>query len=234
MTGATLNLAVAGLALLAVHFGLSSTGLRERLAEKLGESTYLGLYSLIAAAQFAWLIWAYVTASPGLLLWSAYPWGNYLTIALMPLSLLLLVGGVTMRNPTAVGGHGQLDDPVPARGVLRITRNPVMWGIGIWALGHLIANGDAASVLFFGTLAVLALLGSMLIDLKHRTRKGAKFASFELATSNLPFLAMIQGRQSLGAAMKEFGVARLALVVVLYAVLLHGHAWVLGVSPIPG
>lgn len=234
MTGAILNLAVAGLALLAVHFGLSSTGLRERLAEKLGESAYLGLYSLIAAAQFVWLIWAYVAARPGMLLWSAHPWGNYVTIVAMPLSLVLLIGGVSMRNPTMAGGDGQLDDPVPARGVLRITRNPVMWGIGLWALGHMIANGNVASVLFFGTLAVLALLGSMLIDLKHRTRKGAKFASFELATSNLPFVAMIQGRQSLGKAVKEFGAARLALVVVLYAVLLHGHGWLFGASAYPG
>ena len=75
----------------------------------------------------------------------------------MPLALFLLVGGVLIPNPSATGMTGVLDRLEPARGVLRITRHPVMWGVGLWAAVHLVANGDLASLLFFGGFLLNAL-----------------------------------------------------------------------------
>ncbi len=75
----------------------------------------------------------------------------------MPLALFLLVGGVLIPNPSATGMTGVLDRLEPARGVLRITRHPVMWGVGLWAAVHLVANGDLASLLFFGGFLLTAL-----------------------------------------------------------------------------
>jgi uncharacterized membrane protein len=119
------------------------------------------------------------------------------------------------------------------RGVLRITRNPVMWAIGLWALAHMVPNGDWASLLLFGTLAVLALLGSVMIDAKNAVRWGDAWTRWTQLSSNIPFVALIQGRQALGTTIREIGWVRLAVALVLYAGLLHAHSWLFGVSPLP-
>ncbi|HET8728722.1 MAG TPA: NnrU family protein [Alphaproteobacteria bacterium] len=233
MIGSIEALTVAGCVLLLTHFGVSSTGLRDRIVDAIGEGPYLGLYSLVALGVLVWLVMAYNAAPPGPVLWNAYPWGWYVPIVVVPVALVLLVGGLSIPNPTAVGGDRQLAEPQPVRGVLRITRHPVMWAIGLWAIAHTVPNGDLASLLFFGFLGALALLGTLFIDAKNRKRRGAAFAPFELATSNLPFLAVAQRRQDLGRAVREFGVWRLVVVVVLYAALLHGHRFLFGAVPFP-
>lgn len=233
MTGSIEAVAVAGLLLLLTHFGVSSTGLRDRVAGAVGEGPYLGLYSLVALAVMVWLVMAYNAAPPGPVLWVTWPWGWYVPVVVLPFALMLVVGGVSQPNPTAVGGDRQFGEPRPVRGVLRITRHPVMWGIGLWALAHMVPNGDLASLMFFGTFALLALLGTLFIDAKNRRRRAAQFAPFEMTTSNLPFVAIAQGRQDLGRAAREFGVWRLAVVILLYAALLHGHRFLFGAVPFP-
>ncbi len=233
MTGTMAELWLAGLVLLATHFGISSTGLRGALIARIGEGLYRGLYSLIALAAIIWLVIAYNAAPAGPILWWLDSAGAWLAVAAMAAALFLVVGGVSQPNPTAIGNERHFADAEPVRGVLRITRNPVMWGTGLWALAHLAGNGDLRSVVFFGTLAVLALFGSALIDLKNRQRRGDEFVRVERASSNVPFLAMLQGRQSLAKAFQETGLVRLAVVVALYAGLLHGHAWLFGAVPYP-
>ncbi|HET8726373.1 MAG TPA: NnrU family protein, partial [Alphaproteobacteria bacterium] len=125
MVGTLWSLVVAGLVLLLTHFGVSSTGLRDRIVGAVGEGPYRGLYSLVALAVTVWLVMAYIAAPPGAVLWDTYPYGWYVPIVLLPLALILLVGGLSTPNPTAVGGDRQLGEPEPARGVLRITRHPV-------------------------------------------------------------------------------------------------------------
>src|SRR3546814_6752710 len=77
----------------------------------------------------------------------------------MPVAAVLLVAGITTRSPTAVGGDAVLDDPRTVRGILTITRHPFLNATGLWALAHLAANGDLASILLFGALALLSYAG---------------------------------------------------------------------------
>jgi uncharacterized membrane protein len=232
MTGDLGWVALAGAFLLGSHFGISSTGLRARLIDRLGEKAYLGLYSIVALVALVLLVMAYESA-PFVLLWTASIWMWFVPLLVMPFALLFLVGGLSAPNPTAVGQDALLEKELGPRGVLRITRNPVMWAIGLWAAAHMVPNGDAASLLFFGSLAVLALLGAVLIDAKNALRKGDAWVRWATLTSNIPFFAIVQGRQNLGVAIREIGWFRLAVVVVLYAALLHGHRWLFGVSPLP-
>lgn len=224
-------LVLAAAVLLATHFGLSSTPLRGLLGARLGERAFLALYSLVALASIAWLVAAYRDA-PFVPLWEMAPWQAWVPLLVVPVSLVLLVAGVSTPNPTAVGQQERLRD-AGVRGVLRITRNPVMWGFGLWALAHLLPNGDLASVLFFGTFAVLALGGTLLIEAKAARRHGDAWGRFAAGTSNLPFAAVLSRRQSLGAALRETGWPRVLAAVVLYALLLHAHGPVIGVSPLP-
>lgn len=234
MTGTLWELALAAAIFPLSHFLLSSTPLRDLLVRALGENGFRGVFSLVALSALIWLIFAYRAAPPGPELWWLFPWGHYLPAVLMPVALFLVIGGLVPTNPTMAGADAQtLDSPRAARGVMRLTRHPVMWGTGLWALSHLPPNGDTASVLFFGSLAVLALAGTLAMDAKYRRRYGARFAPLEMSTSNLPLLAVLQGRQTLAAAAREFGLARLAIVVLAWAALLHGHAWLFGVPPYP-
>jgi uncharacterized membrane protein len=145
----------------------------------------------------------------------------------MPLALLLAVCGLSQPNPTAVQQRflGAGVDPAP--GILKLTRHPVMWSFGLWGLAHLPPNGDLASLILFGGLAMLALLGTRAIDAKRRARDPQGFARFAEVTSNLPFAALAAGRNRLAFA--DIGWVRLAIAAGLYAAFLRGHRWIAGV-----
>lgn len=214
--------------LFATHYGISSTALRERLVARLGERSYLLLYSLLSLGVLVWLILAYRRA-PYLEIWGAPAWSAWVPLLVMPFALLLLACGVSTMNPTAIGSPDTLDQAEPARGILRITRHPFMWGVALWALAHIVPNGDAAAVVLFGTFAALALLGTLLIDRKFALRRGAQWQRFVAVTSNLPFAAILAGRQRL--ALAEIGWRRVAVALLLYVVLLALHPWLFGLSP---
>lgn len=223
------ELTLATVFLLASHFGLSSTGLRPWLVQRLGVGVYLGGYSLIALGAFAWLISAYNRADM-IPLWSASALQPWVPLLIMPIALLLLVGGLTTPNPT-IAGKAFIDNRIdPPVGILCITRHPTMWAFALWAISHLVANGDLASLLLFGTIATLALIGTALIDARYQQRLGAVWDTFAAQTSNLPFGAIVTGRQQLDLA--GIGWWRPALALGLYLVLLMLHPWLFGVSPL--
>ena len=112
------------------HLGLSAAPLRDRLVARLGEQGFQGLYALLALLTLGALIAAYAHASHPIYLWMPGPGLRHLPLLVMPLALILVAGGVLVPNPSATGRTGALDRPEPAQGVLRITRQPVMWGSG--------------------------------------------------------------------------------------------------------
>ena len=223
------SLAAAAFFLPVTHFGISSTALRARLVEMWGERPYQGIYSLISVVAFGWLVAAYRHA-PLHSLWIAPPWVKATVLPIVAIAFLLAVVGVTTPNPTAVGAEGLFERSDSVKGILRVTRNPFLWGTGLWAIAHMIATGDAASILFFGSIAALGLVGASVLDAKKARQHGARWERFAAQTSNVPFLAIVQGRQRL--ALGEIGAWRIALALVLYAALLAGHGKLFGVSPL--
>ncbi|MBI4293987.1 MAG: NnrU family protein [Betaproteobacteria bacterium] len=220
------HLALATAAFLAAHY-VSSTPLRKVVVGALGEQPYLGAYSAAAFITLGWMIWAYLHA-PFLPLWQVQAL-KWLPLLVMPVALVLLACGLLSRNPSAVLQARALEAEEPARGVLRITRHPMMWAIALWALVHLLARGDAASLIFFGAFALLALSGTALIDARKADTLGEGWKRFAAATSNVPFLAIIQGRNRL--RLGEIGRWKILAGLVLYAVLLALHPWLFGAKP---
>ena len=220
-----LSLVIAGIAFCGSHVLLSSTRLRGSLRDQLGERGFLAVYSLTSLAVFAWFVAAY-SAAPTIVLWPRQRWTALIPVTVMPLATILLVAGYSTRNPTAVGMErsARADDPAP--GILSVTRHPVMWAIGLWALSHLIANGDLSSLLFFGALAALALGGTVLIDRKKQLALGSNWPRLAQVTSNLPFAALLAGRTKL--RWREIGVLRIAAGLLLYAVLYLAHPIITG------
>ena len=155
---------------------------------------------------------------------------RHLVATLMPLPFLLVTCAVTAPNPTMTGQRPDPDAGAPATGIVRVTRHPLMWGVGLWALLHLAANGDQASLLFFGALALLALVGTVLID-QRRTRENAPgWGVFLQATSSLPFAAIVERRQKLVPG--EIGLWRIALALALYVAVFWLHPMLFGVAPL--
>src|SRR5690242_18117935 len=151
-------LVVATAAFLVTHL-VSGTPLRAKLVAALGEWPYRGLYSAAAFITLGWMIWAYVHA-PREFLWAGWRW---LPVIVMPFVFILIVGGYR-RNPTMVGADALLKSAEPARGLIRITRHPIMWGIILWAAAHIAARGDVKSLVFFGGFLIVAALGTLSLD----------------------------------------------------------------------
>jgi uncharacterized membrane protein len=214
--------------LIASHYGISSTPLRGLLVGGLGGRAYLALYSAIALVAIVWLAVAYAGA-PYIELWTFAAWMAWIPLLLMPVALIFLVGGLSAPNPTAVGAPGTLDPEDAARGILRVTRHPVMWAIALFAFSHMVANGDLASLIFFGSFAALALIGTLLLDREYAARRGAEWRGFAEVTSNVPFGAIAAGRQRI--VFEEIGWLRVGAAFALYLVLLALHPWLFGVSP---
>jgi uncharacterized membrane protein len=130
-----------------------------------------------------------------------------------------------LRNPTAVGGETLAGQQV--RGIQRITRHPMLWSFALWALVHVIGNGDVASLIFFGTFAISAFLGMPSIDRKLAARSPEAAAKLRAETSILPFGAILAGRNRL--VLGEIGLLAPVLALIGWAVVLHFHARFFGV-----
>jgi uncharacterized membrane protein len=215
---------------LAIHLLVSGTGARDRLIARLGATAYRGLFSLASLVGLVWLCLAYRDADV-IVLWGRLPALKPAALVGMAFAFALVVLGLTKPNPTGVGGEALLARAPEPVGVQRITRHPFLWGVALWALIHLVLNGDLASVVLFGTLAVLALCGTMSIDAKRRRALGAAWDGFAARTSNLPFLALAQGRTRLGLG--EHKAWEWLVVAGAYAVTVALHQTVFGVSPLP-
>jgi uncharacterized membrane protein len=85
-----------------------------------------------------WLGLAYAAAGPVRVLWQAPGWLAVLCILLLAPASILLVGSLTVLNPTSVAGAHALLSKAPAIGILRVTRYPMLWSFALWAAAHLI------------------------------------------------------------------------------------------------
>ncbi|MEO8602998.1 MAG: NnrU family protein [bacterium] len=226
------SLACACLFFLAIHVVISGSGVRGVLVRRLGEPVCLAGFSLLSIGGLAWIIVAYAGARAAANVWWAAPaWPRWPASPLMLVAIGFVVIGLTTPSPTAAGGGARLSRPDAARGILRISRHPFLWGVALWAATHLLLNGDSASLWLFATMLAVALLGPPLIDAKRRRAFGADWPRFAARTSSLPFAAVLRGRNAL--RLEEIGAWRLLLSLAAFAFVVAGHRWLFGVSPLP-
>lgn len=206
---------------LLIHFGVSGTRLRDALTARLGDRPYRGLFSLASLIGIAWVVYAYRRA-PLIPTWGFLPGFRPATYVLVFIAFLFAVIGILTPSPTQVGMESRLD-PATVRGMVRITRHPFLWAVGLWAATHLIVNGDVAALILFGSFLVLAIGGTASIDAKRRRTFPERWPEFARVTSSVPFAAIARGANRLGPALAEMGAWRILAALFLYGVAFYLH-----------
>lgn len=168
-----------------VHLVPSLPSLRDRLRDRLGSGAYRGVFSLVSLLGFVLIVLG-MGRAPFVPLWNPPPWAPRVAVLVMPLALTLLVAAFFPTN------------------LKRITPHPMLWGVTVWAAVHLLANGDLASLLLFGSFGAFALF-----DIWSANRRGA-----ELSTTPVPFWRDL---------------IVIAVGAVVYMGFLHSHTLLFGV-----
>ena len=226
MIGSLTGLFLALLAFVGGHFLFAGTPLRATMVDLVGgEGRFRGVFSLFSAVTLIWVILAY-GAAPYHPLWPDARALRVIAVLLLPLSTILIVCGLSTPNATAVGGERVAEMPDPVPGIMKVTRHPFLWGVALWAVAHIPANGDAASVMLFAGMAILAFGGMKSIDAKAQRKLGSAWGPIAMRSSVVPFGAIVSGRNKVSWG--EIGWTRLAGGVALYVVLLLAHPWITG------
>jgi uncharacterized membrane protein len=198
-----MEMLIAGLVVfLGVHaLRVWGEGLRSALVLRLGPMGFKLAYSLVSLGGFYLLIVGYGQARlEPIPLWTPPRGMAHATLALMWLSMVLLAAAEIPRNA------------IKAR-----LRHPMVLGVKVWALAHILANGTLHDVLLFGGFLVWAVLSFRAARQRDRAAREAG----ELA-ENLPVsTAATVGTVLIGTA------AWAAFILVV-------HAWLIGVAPIAG
>lgn len=213
------------------HFALSSQPVRMALVGKLGETRFLTAYSALMVIIFVWMILAYINA-PIDIIWRTPPALLWLPAVTMPIAVFLIVCGLSTPSPTLAGT--KLDEPGPdlTRGIMRVTRHPFLNGMSLWALVHLIVNGDSRSVILFAGMLILSAGGMWHIDKRREFHYGADWGPVMLTTSAVPFGALLTRRTTMDWA--GIGWWRVLLSIAIYLALVAAHPFVMGAPAWPG
>lgn len=207
-------------AFVASHMLLSSTGVRTPLARRLGDRGFQGVYSLVAFATFIPFvsIWA-GDQHGGPLLWNlrGVPGLRVLCIALSLAGFVLMFLALLQPSPTSLVPGGAKR----AYGVNRITRHALFMGVVLWTVPHVLLNGWASDLVFFGGLAVFSVAGSLHQDARKRAGDDGSLAAFYEETSVVPFGAIAAGRQKLALAELSWIAVALGLAAGVATFLLH-------------
>lgn len=174
-------LALAALAFVGSHFLLSHP-LRAPLVARLGTAAFRGVYSLVALVTFGVMIWCYGAIGDQAPLWAVGEAGWAVAAIVMWLASILFVGSFS-GNP-ALPGAPRVATP---RGVLAITRHPMMWSFALWAVVHAALVATPKALLLDAAILLLALGGSVGQDAKKRRLMGERWHEWTAQTAFLPF-----------------------------------------------
>lgn len=140
---------------LIIFFGTHSVSLmnepwRNRMAGKLGEGVWKGLYSILSLIGLGLLIWGFGQAR------HQTPVVYVAPFWLVHLTMLLMVPVFPLLLATYFPGH-----------IKQAVRHPMLVAVLIWASAHLLVNGRVTDLLLFGSFLLWAALG--LLSMRWRT-----------------------------------------------------------------
>ena len=166
---------------------------RDGQLARMGEARWKGLYALLSLAGFGLLIYGFGLArADPTVLWLPPRWTRHLAALLtLPAIILLVAAYVPGSHIKAAVGH------------------PMIAGVKIWALAHLLANGKPYAMVLFGAFLVWAILD--FVSARRRDRAAGR--RYPASGWSRDAMVMVTGL----AAWATFA--------------LYGHAWLIGVRP---
>lgn len=154
---------------------------------RIGRLPYRGAYAVVSFLGLALLIHGYADLRGAVPVWDPPLWTRHLALTLMAPAIVLFVAA---ECPT---------------GKIKATlKHPMLVGVKIWAISHLAANGDAASIILFGAFLAFAVIDRIMV-------KRREAPPMPPATAKGDIIAVVVG-------------AGLYLAIVFY-----GHEWLIGV-----
>lgn len=170
-------------------------GLRVSVIESRGKGAWMGLYTAVSLIGLCLIIYGFGEArmTTGML-YNPPVFLKHIALLLMLPAFICLAAGF-----------------LPAGRIAVALKHPQILSIKIWALAHLLANGETSSVILFGAFLAWAVI--MRISMKRRQRAGEQVLPvFRSGSSDI--LAVVTG-------------------VVAYLLFIWKlHEWLIGVAPI--
>ena len=219
-----LEIALLWLAFAATHVGLSSLPVRRRLVAVLGDAAFAALYSVIALGLFVPLVWIYFAhkhEGPALWLLPRGPWLTATVYVGMGLALVLFASSFLQPSPA-----GMAPASLTPRGVQRITRHPLVMSFALFGLVHVLPNGWATDVAFFGGFPLFGLIGASHQDRRKLVAGPKGYAAFVAETPLVPFT----GRDTL-RGLRELSLLAVAIGLALAVAIRFFHPRLFGGNP---
>jgi uncharacterized membrane protein len=168
-------------------------GFRQSMVERMGVSAWRGLFSVVSIVTLVFLIFAY--AHSGFVnVWFPPHGMAHLTFLLMLLAVICLVASL-----------------LPPGHIATRAKHPMVLSVKIWALAHLLVNGDLANILLFGAFLAWGVI--LRISLKRRERSGEVLLR--------PFVSA------------KYDIYAVVIGVVAWGLIIWKlHEWIIGVSPL--
>jgi uncharacterized membrane protein len=151
-----LEILVLGLVIfIAAHVFVTCRGARANLIARIGLMPYRGLFSLVAIVALVLIVWGFghYLHDEFRPVWTPPIWMRHVTVALVWPAIILM---------TAAYIRGD---------IYRKLKHPFLAGVKLWALAHLLSNGDLGGIILFGSILAWAVYDR--ISLKRRTDAGA-------------------------------------------------------------
>ncbi len=163
---------------------------RANIAKKVGENPYKGLFSLALVVSIALMVFGWQATEPTIL-YDFTAWAHPVTALLVLFAFILFA---------AANGKSNIG---------RVLRHPMLSGLVLWSIGHLLMNGDDRSLVLFGGMGIWAIVE--MIVLNKRDGPYTKPKARPLIKELIPVIAGI----------------------VVFGVFILLHPILFGVSPLP-
>ena len=148
---------IAGLAIfIAVHLSPNVPTLRNRLVTRFGEAEYKVAFSALTLVAFGLIVigkreaeWVYV--------WLPPVWLHLFILPILFVAFYCLAAAYVPSN------------------LPRFTRHPMLWGVALWAIAHLLVNNDLASMTIFAALGGYALIAMLLANMRGVQKSNRRY-----------------------------------------------------------
>lgn len=118
----------------------------EDLRARIGEMPYMLGYSLVSLIGFVLIVYGYGATRGAGVLYTPPTWLAHINLLLTIPAFILIVAS-----------------QVPAGYIKKATKHPMLVAVKLWALGHLLANGELNSVILFGSFLAYAVFDRIMV-----------------------------------------------------------------------